>query len=168
MVSIKLDTEMKSKTLIFLKPFTLKNPTLDQQNEFMMRENVNVVECADLGKIYNNDDLDGHDLTEFITQKVKGHRPEWVVAEGECATVALKMKRQKKILLNPKVNVEDLNNVAEHTRQNTYGFFDDRHEQDYERFQSVYPHVAWFPQDENLTLFTIKEIVQEIIETEEW
>lgn len=159
---------MKQKTLIFLKPFTLKNPTLDQQNEFMLRENLNVVECADLGKIFNNADMYGHDIIEFITQKVEEHRPEWVVAEEECATVALKMKRQKKILLNPKVCIEDLNNVAEHTRQNTYGFFDDRREQDYECFQSVYPHAACFTQDDNLTLFTIKEIIQEIIETEEW
>lgn len=157
---------MKRKTLIFLKPFTLKNPTSDQQNEFMLREDVNMVECADLGCVYNNDDLHGKDISEFITRKVEEHRPEWVVAEGECATVVLKMKRQKKILLNPKVSIEDLNNVAEHTRQNTYGFFDDCHEQDYERFQSVYPNAAWFPQDDNLMLFTIKEIVQEIIETE--
>lgn len=159
---------MKHKTLIFLKPFTLKNPTTDQQNEFMLRENVTEVECADLGKINNSDDLYGKDLSEFINKKVEEHHPEWIVAEGECATVVLKLKRHKKILLNPGVSIEDLNNVDESTRQNTYGFFDDRHEQDYERFQSVYPHAAWFPQDDNLTLFTIKEVVQEIIETEKW
>lgn len=159
---------MKRKTLIFLRPFTLKNPTLNQQNEFMLRENVNEVECANLGRIYNNDDLCGIDISEFITDKVEEFRPEWVIAEDECATVALKMRRQKKILLNPNVNIEDLNNVAEHTRQNTYGFFDDKHAQDYERFLSVYPHAALFPEDNSLTQFTIKEIVQNIIDTEEW
>ena len=159
---------MKQKTLIFLRPFTLKNPTLDQQNEFILRENVNMVECVSLGKIYNNDDMHGHDIQEFIAEKVEELRPEWIIAENECATTALKMKRQKKILLNPKVNFEDLNNVSELTRQNTFAFFDDKHEQDYERFLSVYPHAALFPEDNNLTLFTIKEIVQEIIETEEW
>ncbi len=159
---------MKRKTLIFLQPFTLKNPTLDQQTEFMMRKNVNEVECADLGKVYTNDDLYGKDITEFITQRVKELKPELVIAEGECATVALKMKHQKKVLLNPKVSLDDLNNVPELTRQQTYGFFDDRHEQDYERFLSVYPHAAWFPHDDNLALFTIKETIQEIIETEEW
>jgi hypothetical protein len=41
--------------------------------------------------------------------------------------------------------------------------FDDIHEPDYERFQSVFPHARWFPQDDNLTLFTIKEVVEEII-----
>ncbi len=159
---------MKRKTLIFLKPFTVKNPTLDQQTAFLMRENVNEVECADLGKIYNNDALYGKDISEFITNKVEEIHPEWIIAEGECATAALRLKRQKKILLNPKVSADDLNNVPESARQFTFGFFDDRHEQDYERFLAVYPHAALFPQDDNLTLFTIKEIVQEIIETEEW
>lgn len=83
---------MKQKTLIFLKPFTLKNPTLDQQDEFITRESVNMVECADLGKIYNNDDLYGKDISEFITKKVEEFRPEWIIAEDECATVALKEK----------------------------------------------------------------------------
>ena len=159
---------MKRKTLIFLKPFTLKNPTLDQQNEFIMRENVNEVECESLGKIYTNDDLYGQDIQAFIVKNVEELRPEWIIAENECATVALKMKHQKKILLNPKVNFEDLNNVSEPNRQNTFAFFDYKHEQDYERFLSVYPHAALFPDDNNLALFTIKEIVQEIIETEEW
>lgn len=159
---------MKSKTLIFLKPFNIKNPTLDEQNAFMMREIVNEMECADMGITYNNDQLYGKNLSEFIIHEVKRLRPEWIVAEGECATVALILKNQKKVLLNPKVALNKLNNVPEHTRQNTFGFFDDLHEQDYERFQSVYPHAAWFPQDDDLTLFTIKEAVQYIIETGEW
>lgn len=159
---------MKRKTLIFLKPFNIKNPTLDQQNEFMMRENVNEVECADLGIIYNNDDLYGKDLLEFITKKVEENNPKWIIAEGECATAALKLKNQKKILLNPKVNTDDLNNVPESSRRFTFGFFDDSHERNYERFLSVYPNAAWFPEDNDLTLFTIKETVQELMDTEKW
>ncbi len=157
---------MKSKTIIFLKPFTIKNPTLDQQNAFMISENVNEVECADLGKMYSNNDLYGKDIFSFIAEKVKEESPNWIIAEGECATVALKLKRQKKILLNPKVTTDDLNNVPEYARQFTFGFFDKIHEQDYERFQTVYPNSAWFPVDNDLTLFKIKEIVKEIIETE--
>lgn len=159
---------MKTKTLIFLKPSTIKNPTLDEQNAFMIREIVNEMECADLGKVYTNEQLYGNDIAEFIRQAIAEYRPEWVVAEGECSTAALKLKNQKKVLLNPKVTFDDLNNIPEHTCQNTFGFFDDRHEQDYERFQSVYPQAAWFPEDDDLTLFTIKEIVQSIIETGEW
>lgn len=157
---------MERKALIFLRPFTIKNPTRDQQNEFMIQENVTEVECADLGTIYSNKDLYGKDIEEYIRDKIKESRPEWVIAEGKCATALLKMKHQKKILLNPKVSTDDLNNVPEIAIRQTYGFFDERHEQDYERFQSVYKNAAWFPQDDNLMLFTIKEIVQEIIDTE--
>lgn len=159
---------MKRKTLIFLQPFTIKNPTADQQTTFLIRENVNEVECADLGQIYTNEDFYGEDIQEFITKKVEELRPEWIIAEGECATIALGLKYQKKILINPTVSTDDLNNVPETARQYTCGFFDDRHEQDYERFQAVYPNAAWFPEDDNLTLFTIKETLQEIIETEKW
>ena len=159
---------MKQNTLIFLKPFAIEDPTLDEQNAFMMRETINEVACANLGIIYNNDQLYGKNLSEFIMQEVKRLRPEWIVAEGQCATVALTLTNQKKILINPKVSFDALNDIPEHTRKNTFGFFDDRHEQDYERFQSVYPHAAWFPQDDDLTLFTIKEAIQSIIESEEW
>ena len=156
------------KTLIFLKPFTIKNPTVDQQNDFMIREVYTAVECKDLGKIYDNAMLYGKDLAKYISKEVAGERPDWVVAEDACATVALGLRRQKKVLLNPHVTTDDLNNVAERTRQNTFGFFDSRHEQEYERFLTVYPHAAWFPQDDNLCLFTIKEAVKTIIETDEW
>lgn len=155
-------------TLIFLKPFDIKNPTLDEQNAFMMQEVFTEVECRGIGKIYNNDVLHGKNLAEFIHREIATERPDWIVAEGQCATVAIGMKRQKKILLNPTVSFDDLNNIPEHTRQNTFGFFDNRHEHDYERFQSVYPHAAWFPQDDNLALFTIKEAVKSIIEKGEW
>ena len=159
---------MNIKTLIFLNPFTIKSPTLDEHNDFMMRQTVTEMECAELGTIFGNDDLYGKDVARFINEKVVALHPEWIVAEGMCVTVVLKMNKLKKILINPRVTAEDLNNVSEQTRQNTFGFFDDRHEQDYERFQSVYPHAAWFPQVDSLTLFTIKETVQEIIENEVW
>jgi hypothetical protein len=67
------------------------------------------------------------------------------------------------VLLNPKVSTEDLNNVSDFDIQNTYVFFDDRHEQDYERFQSVYENASWLPEDDDLSLFDIKEMVEEII-----
>lgn len=154
---------MKEQALVFLKPFSIKNPTLDEQNDFMMTEIVNEVECVNLGKIYNNDMLHGRDLATFIPEQVRENKPQWVVAVGQCATVALGILNQKKVLLNPKVSYDHLNNVSEFDREHTYGFFDDRHEQDYERFQTVFPHAAWFPQDNDLTLFTIKEMVEEII-----
>lgn len=154
---------MKNKTLVFLKPFSIKNPTLNEQNEFMMTEVFVESECADLGTFYNNDMLYGKNLEKFIPDEVKKHNPEWIIAVGQSATIALGIQNQKKVLLNPKVDYEHLNNVSEFDRENTYGFFDEYHEQDYERFQSVFPNAAWFPQDDNLNLFTIKEIVTDII-----
>ena len=154
---------MKEQALVFLKPFSIKNPTLDEQNDFRMTEIVNEVECANLGKIYNNDMLHGRDLATFIPEQVRENNPQWVVAVGQCATIVLGLRNQKKVLLNPKVSYDHLNNVSEFDREHTFGFFDDRHEQDYERFQTVFTHAGWFPQDNDLTLFTIKEMVEEII-----
>lgn len=68
---------MKQQALIFLKPFSIKNPTLDEQNDFMMTEVVTEVECANLGKIYNNDVLHGKDLAAFIPEEIKVHNPQW-------------------------------------------------------------------------------------------
>lgn len=149
--------------LVFLKPFSIKNPTLDEQNDFMMNEIFIEMECASLGAMYDNDKLYGKELETFIPKEVSDKHPDWVIAVGKCATVALGIRRQKKVLLNPKVSYEHLNNVTEFDREYTYGFFDDLHEYDYERFQSVFPHAMWFAQDDNLSLFTIKEIVEEII-----
>ena len=154
---------MKKQSIVFLKPFSIKNPTLGEQNDFMMTEIVNEVKCANLGKIYNNCMLHGRDLATFIPAQVRENKPQWVVAVGRCATITLDIRNQKKVLLNPKVSYDHLNNVSEFDGEYTYGFFDNRHEQDYERFQTVFPHAAWFPQDDDLTLFTIKEIVEEII-----
>ena len=99
----------------------------------------------------------------FIPQEVSAKHPDWDIAVGMCTTVALGIRRQMEVLLNPKVCYEHLNDVIDFDRENTYGFFDDIYEPDYERFQSVFPHARWFPQDDNLTLFTIKEVVEEII-----
>lgn len=158
----------KEKVLIFLRPFSIKNPTLEEQNAFMGREIVNEVEYAELGEIYSNEVLYGKNLNEFIRKTVKKKHPEWIVAEGASATAAVGIRNQKKILINPKVCYEDLNSVSGFDRQKTFAFFDGCHEQDYERFQSVYLNSALFPGDDNLSLFTIKEMVQSVIETEEW
>lgn len=158
----------KENVLIFLRPFTIKNPTVDEQNTFMGREIVNEVECADLGEIYSNEALYDKDLNAFIRNEVKRKHPEWIVAEGASATAAFGIRHQKKILINPNVSYDELNNVSEFDRQKTFAFFDGCHEQDYEHFQSAYLNSALFPDDDNLTLFTIKEMVESIIETEEW
>ena len=156
----------KDKTLIFLRKFNIKNPTLDEQNAFMMTEIMDEVECKDLGIFFTNEILYDKDLKTFIPEKVKSESPEWIIAVDDSATVALKLQRQKKILINPKVSFDDLNNVLEFARQFTYGFFDQRHEEDYNRFQSVYPNSAWYLNLKDMSLFDIKDIAKGIIEGE--
>lgn len=39
------------KNLVFLKPFSIKNPTLDEQNDFIMNEVFVEMECASLGEM---------------------------------------------------------------------------------------------------------------------
>ena len=152
------------RTLIFLRKFNIKNPTLDEQNAFMMTEIMDEVECKDLGTFITNEVLYDKDLITFIPETVKSENPEWVIAVEDSATIVLRLKRQKKILINPKVSFDDLNNVPEFARQYTYGFFDQNHEEDYNRFQSVYPNSAWYLNLKNMSLFDIKDIAKGIIE----
>ena len=151
------------RTLIFLRKFNIKNPTLDEQNAFMMTEIMDEVECKDLGTFITNEVLYDKDLITFIPETVKSENPEWVIAVEDSATIVLRLKRQKKILINPKVSFDDLNNVPEFARQYTYGFFDQRHEEDYNRFQSVYPNSVWYLNLKDMSLFDIKDIAKSII-----
>ena len=150
--------------LIFLHKYDLINPTMDDKNGFMMTEIANELECQDLGKIYNNDVLFDHDLAKFIPEEVAKHCPLWVIAVANSATVSQHLKYQRKILINPIVEFDDLNNISEFDRSYTYGFFDKSHEEDYERFQSVYPNSVWYCTFNSIYLFTIKDIVKDIIE----
>ena len=149
--------------LIFLRKFDLINASMDDKNGFMMAEIASEVECGNLGTIYTNEVLYDHDLAKFIPEEVAKLRPTWVIAVGNSATVAQRLKRQRKILINPVVEFDDLNNISEFDRSYTYGFFDRTHEKDYERFQTVYPNSAWYGTSESIYLFTIKDIVRNII-----
>ena len=73
-------------------------------------------------------------------------------------------RRMRKVLINPTVTYDDLNMVSEFARMNTYGFFDQKHEADYNLFQSVYPHVVWCPGIPHLRLIDVKDVVKEIIQ----
>ncbi len=157
----------KTNILVFLRPFTIENPTLEQQNSFMFCEIINEIECGIKGKFYTNDVLYGKDLEVFIREEVAKFNPEWVVAENESATATLKLKRRKKILINPAVSFDDLNNIPEYYRQNTWGFFDRDHEKDYERFNTVYPHAAFFPCERDISIYAVKDVITTILECPE-
>lgn len=152
--------------LIFLKKFDLVNTTIDEQDDFIISEIVNELECGDFGKLYTNDVLSKRNLNTFILEEVAKYYPLWVIAEGNSASVAQHLRNQRKILINPTVKSENLNNISEFDRTYTYGFFDRTHEKDYENFQSVYPRSAWYGNTNDLYLFTIKDIIKDIIEKE--
>lgn len=153
----------KKNTLIFLQTFNIANPVPEEQLGFIMCETLSFGEYRELGKVYDNNKLYEKNLREFIPDEVNRLRPEWIVAEAESATIALHLKRQKKVLINPQVTFEDLNNVSDYDRRHTWAFFDLYHEKDYNKFQSVYPNSGWYPDAEHLNLLMLKDLIVEII-----
>ena len=47
-------------------------------------------------------------------------------------------------------------------RQTTYGFFDKDHEKDYNRFQSVFHHSAWYP-EQKISLLSLQPILATLL-----
>lgn len=156
------------KTLIFLRPFTVRNPTLEKQTAFLERELVNKTECAELGEIYSTGMLQGEKLHEFIKQKIADNSPEWIIAEGESATAAIAFTGVKKILINPRVTeqtIEKCKCVYEDFDYNhTTGFFSESYESDYERFHAISDNVLLKLGYDELTLFFLKELIEEYLE----
>ena len=132
---------MKPKTLIFLNPFTFENPSREQQTEFLYESMMASSALGKLGKVYDYKELPKteDELRAFIEGKIREEKPQWVVATDLSASVLAGMKIPNRILINPAIIFNDLNNVPEDVRQTTHGFFDQSHEADYERFCSVYP-----------------------------
>lgn len=132
---------MKTKTLIFLNPFTVENPSREQQTDFLYENMEPTSALGKLGKVYDYRELPKmeEELKAFIKGKVIEEKPQWVVATDLSASVLAGIKIPNRILINPRISFDDLNNVPEHDLQTTHGFFDQSHEADYERFGSVYP-----------------------------
>lgn len=153
------------KVLIFPKPFRIKNPTLADQNSYMFSSLIDVVAMKEVGNFVEVNTLQESDYAREIRRIVAMQKPDWVIASGESATTCINLYRQNKILINPVVTFNDLNNVPEHARQHTYGFFGALPEQEknYELFQTVYPNATWYFNTSELRLVDIKEISIAII-----
>lgn len=100
---------------------------------------------------------------EIINTALKSQLYDWVVGLYDSATILLSYKEYKKILINPKINDNDLNNITNYEIRNTYVFFDSEYKKEYKLFKSVYPHSIWFPKMKELRLSDIKEKVSEIL-----
>ena len=136
---------MDKKVIIFLSTFDKKEASMEEKTDFIICQNEMYLEYESHGEVFDYRKLPYNDtvgLKTFILEKIKVNQPKWIVGEGTSATVLMGMKIPDRILVNPKVIFEDLNNVPDYVRQSTFGFFDKYHEKDYERFQSVYPHSA--------------------------
>lgn len=151
--------------LIFPAPFLLNNPTSDEQTAYIISSVMEEVTMKETGNVIEVNKLDKTIYTQEVRRLIKEQNPDWVIASGESATACISLHRQKKILVNPTVTTDDLNNVPEYARHNTYGFFGALPEQEknYELFQSVYPNVAWYGNKPDLRLDDIKNIVMDIV-----
>lgn len=153
------------KVLIFPAPFLIKNPTPDQQTEYMISLLKDEIAMDGIGDFIEVNAMDKSDYREEVRKIIAERQPDWVIAAGESATACLSLHRIKKILVNPIATFEDLNNVPEYARLHTYGFFGalPQQQKSYELFQTVYPNVAWYVNAPDLSLIDIKDIIYGII-----
>ena len=151
--------------LIFLDYWDNDNPTSDAQLGFMFAQMDNEDESEDIGKVYSNEFLYDNPK-EAIKKEIARHRPKWVIGLENSATLLLPYHRQKKILINPTVTVDDLNWVTSETIRNTYAFFFFFYEKDYEVYSKVYKNVAFYPMQKILFISDIKAAIEAILSEE--
>ena len=148
------------KVLIFPAPFLIKNPTADQQNEYMISILRDEMAMEGIGDFIEVNALNKSNYHVDVRKIIAERKPDWIIASGESATACIGLHGIKKMLVNPIVTFDDLNNVPEYARQHTYGFFGalPQQQKSYELFQSVYPNAAWYVNAPNLSLIDIKDI----------
>lgn len=153
------------RVLIFPAPFLSQEPTADQQNDYMFSLLRDGMALEGIGDFVEVNVLNKSDYCEEVRKMIAEQKPDWVIAAGESATACINLHRQKKILINPFVKWDDLNNVPDYARLHTYGFFGALPEQEksYELFQTVYPNASWFVNAPNLQLTDVKDIIHGII-----
>lgn len=153
------------KVLIFPAPLLIKEITADQQNDYMFSLLKDEMALEWIGDFIEVNALNKSDYCEEVRRMIAEQKPDWIIASGESATACIGLYGQKKILVNPIVTFDDLNNVPEYARLHTYGFFGALPEQEksYELFQAVYPNASWFVNAPNLSLIDVKDIIRGII-----
>lgn len=153
----------QSDILIFLDYWDNDNPTSDAQMGFMFAQMDNEEDSEDIGEVYSNDFFYQKNPKEAIKKEIAKHRPKWVIGLENSATLLLPYHRQKKILINPTVTVDDLNWVTSETIRDTYAFFSANYEKDYEVYSKVYKNVAFYPMQKILFIGDIKAAIEAIL-----
>lgn len=153
----------QSDILIFLDYWDNDNPTSDAQMGFMFAQMDNESEASEFGEVYSNDFFYQKNPKEAIKEEIAKHNPKWVIGLENSATLLLPYHRQKKILINPTVTVNDLNWVTAETIRDTYAFFSADYEKDYEVYSKVYRNVAFYPTQKILFISDIKSAIEAIL-----
>lgn len=153
----------QSDILIFLDYWDNDNPTSDAQMGFMFAQMDNESEASEFGEVYSNDFFYQKNPKEAIKEEIAKHHPKWVIGLENSATLLLPYHRQKKILINPTVTVDDLNWVTAETIRDTYAFFSANYEKDYEVYSKVYRNVAFYPTQKILFISDIKSAIEAIL-----
>lgn len=153
----------QSDILIFLDYWDNDNPTSDAQMGFMFAQMDNEEESEDFGEVYSNDFFYQKNPKEAIKEEIAKRHPKWVIGLENSATLLLPYHRQKKILINPTVTVDDLNWVTSETIRDTYAFFSADYEKDYEMYSKVYKNVAFYPMQKILFISDIKSAIEAIL-----
>ena len=153
----------QSDILIFLDYWDNDNPTSDAQMGFMFAQMDNEEESEDFGEVYSNDFFYQKNPKEAIKEEIAKHHPKWVIGLENSATLLLPYHRQKKILINPTVTMDDLNWVTSETIRDTYAFFSADYEKDYEMYSKVYKNVAFYPMQKILFISDIKSAIEAIL-----
>lgn len=157
--------ENMKKVLIFPTLFLINTPTADQQNEYMISLLTDEMALDGIGDFIEVNILNKLYYSKEVRKIIVERKPDWVIATGVSATACIGLHGIKKILVNPTVTSNDLNNVSEYARQKTFGFFGALPEQqrNYELFQTVYPNAACYVNAPDLSLIDIKDISISII-----
>ncbi len=154
----------KSDIIFFLPYWDKKNPTSDDQIGFMLCEMDEEEECMKIGgEAYTNGSYYQQNPKDFIRDVISKQHPKWVIGVENTATILITYKRQRKILINPTVTLNDLNWVTPETIRDTYAFFSADYEKDYEVYSKVYKNVAFFPSQKTLYIGDISTIIREIV-----
>ena len=155
----------KTTGIIFFLPYwDVRNPSLEDQTGFIISEMFEEDECLKISdKVYSSNDFYNKDPKKFMKEVIRKEHPEWVIGIGNTATILMAYKRQKKIVINPTVTLDDLNWVTPETIRDTYAFFSADHEKDYEMYSRVYCNVAFFPTKKSLFIGDLTSAINGII-----
>lgn len=153
--------------IVFFLPYWDKeNSTRDDQLGFMMGQMADDDACEEIGGIaYGNSQYFYSDKSpkDFIKNILAKQRPRWAVGVENAATLLLPCHRQRKILVNPTVTLNDLNWVTPETIRDTWAFFSADYEKDYEMCQRVYKNVAFYPAQPRLSIGDLSAMIKAII-----